>query len=75
MKKSKRPQGGAWRDAEADDLPRACSLCSSTLLFRVRIHPEDAPEVNLWTEEHGFMEVIVGFCLTCDPNLAEVLHG
>ena len=70
-RKRARPTHGLWGDMGPTDLPRVCSICSAQLRLHVRPHAKDAPEVNLWTEEHGYLEVLVHYCPVCDPHVAE----
>ena len=69
-----RPTHGAWQDTDAKKAVPDCRWCKSRTLIRARQHQDDAPEVTLWSKEHGYLEVVLRYCLKCDPHVREVLE-
>ena len=67
--RARRPEGGGWQDGGR----RSCSDCSSILRVRGRVRETDGPDVTLWAESYGFIQVLAWYCPECDPNLLEVL--
>lgn len=72
MMRNGKPSEGPWHEPTAEEVARSvCTLCGSVLLIRAKVHAEDGPAVTVWSDEHGYLEVLARYCACCDPHVLD----
>lgn len=61
-----------WETITAQTVPR-CS-CGEPLYYTAKPRDEGDERADLWSEDLGYLEALVWFCGSCDPNLLRVTY-